>query len=254
MLKEIILNRQLFLVTLILAAPLITYCSLLNAESVAKPLTIKWLGQACLYIEAPDGTRIVTDPYSSGLPYAPPTIEAELVTISHGHSDHNAPDRVKGAPVVINAIPTAPKTTGMVTVSGFPSFHDDAQGAKRGPNIIFMFTIGKYKIVHLGDLGDIPAPEVIQALKGADLVFAPVGEVYTMPVEQIVALTETIQAKTVVPIHYSINKDKPLYGLLTIDKYLNALKPGTKVRNADQLTAESGFQNEVVVLATWKPE
>lgn len=254
MLKLPFPNPLLFWLMIFLAATIINFSPLSNAEDAAKPLTVKWLGQACLYIQAPDGTRIVTDPYGPGLPYAPPAVEADLVTISHSHSDHNAPDRVKGTPMVINTITATPKTVGMVTVTGFPSFHDDVQGAKRGPNIIFQFTIGNYRIVHLGDLGAIPAPEVIQALKGADLVFAPVGEVFTMPVEEVVALTEMIQAKTVVPMHYSIAKDKPLFGLLTVDKYLNTLKPGTKVRNADHLVVENGFPNEVVVLATWKPE
>lgn len=250
---NVLSHNRSFLLTIVFVTPLLCL-SVLNAESAVKPLTVKWLGQACLYIQTPDGTSIITDPYNVGLPYAPPSVEADLVTISHGHSDHNAPDRVKGAPVIISAIPTAPKTVGMVTVSGFPSFHDDAQGAKRGSNIIFQFTIGKYKIVHLGDLGEIPTPEVIQALKGADLVFAPAGEVFTMPVEKVIELTALIQAKTVVPIHYSLTKEKPLFGLLTIDKYLSALKSGTKVRYADELTVGNGFQNEVVVLATWKPE
>ena len=254
MLKHLVPNHLLFWLMIFLAATIINFSPLSNADDAAKPLTIKWLGQACLYIQAPDGTRIVTDPYGPGLPYAPPAVEADLVTLSHSPSEHNAPDRVKGTPMVINTITATPKTVGMVTVTGFPSFHDDVQGAKRGPNIIFQFTIGNYRIVHLGDLGAIPALEVIQALKGADLVFAPVGEVFTMPVEQVVALTEMIQAKTVVPMHYSIAKDKPLFGLLTVDKYLNTLKSGTKVRHADQLVVENGFANEVVVLATWKPE
>lgn len=254
MLNELSSNRKFILLTLVLVTPLFTCFSVLNAESPAKPLTVKWLGQSCLYIQAPDGTRIVTDPYGDGLPYAPPTVEANLVTVSHGHGDHNAPFKVKGSPVVIKEIPTAPVTVGSVTVTGFPSFHDGIQGQARGSNIIFLFTIGKYKIVHLGDLGDIPAPEVIEAIKGADLVFAPVGEVYTMPVEKVIELTALIQAKTVVPIHYSLTKEKPLFGLNTIDKYLAALKPGAKVRNADQLTISGECQNEVVVLSTWKPE
>ncbi len=246
-------NQKFFLLTTLFTTLFIGN-SVLNAENTPNQLIIKWLGQSCLYIQAPDGTRIITDPYDASLPYAPPALEANLVTVSHGHSDHNAVNRVKGSPVIINAIPSAPKSVGMVTVSGFPSFHDEVQGAKRGPNIIFQFTIGKYKIVHLGDLGDIPAPEVIQALKGADLIFAPVGEVFTMPVEKVVELTALIQAKTVVPFHYSINKENPLFNLNTVDKYLDVLKPGTKVRYAEHLTIGSELQNEMVVLTAWKPE
>ena len=63
-------------------------------------LNIKYVGNSCFYITLSDGTRIVTDfgkNYASYLPYgknyasyfAPfPSLEADVITISHNHTDH----------------------------------------------------------------------------------------------------------------------------------------------------------------------
>lgn len=248
------LSRKLFfLISAFFLFALFFACFTTGAAENSNPFIVKWLGHSCLYIQAPDGTKIVTDPYDQNLPYPAPAIEANLVTVSHEHGDHNAADRVKGSPKIINTTTTFNSQTNMVSITGFPSFHDDAAGAKLGSNIIFLFKIGKYKIVHLGDLGEIPAPEVIKALKGADLLFAPVGEVYTMPVEKVNEITKLINAKTVVPIHYSLTKEKPIFNLNTIDKYLNTLKSDTKVRHADEIVIEGKLKKEVIVLSPWKP-
>lgn len=58
-------------------------------------MRITWIGHACFFIEAPEG-RIVIDPFAEEIPYAFPKLEADLVTVSHAHFDHNAADRVGG--------------------------------------------------------------------------------------------------------------------------------------------------------------
>ena len=60
--------------------------------------------------------------------------EVELATVSHGHWDHCAVDRLKGNPVKV-------QTTGEFEaegfkISGFPTYHDKSKGKERGLNII----------------------------------------------------------------------------------------------------------------------
>jgi L-ascorbate metabolism protein UlaG (beta-lactamase superfamily) len=233
---------------------LLISCGNVLAETPAKPeLTIRWLGQSCFYIITPDGAKIITDPYNERMPYPAPALEAQLVTVSHNHGDHNAVGRVKGTPLILNTVGS--KALGNITVTGYPSFHDNAQGTQRGPNVIFKFQIGSFSLVHLGDLGEIPDPEVVKAISGADVLLAPVGEVYTMPVERLMKLIQECRPRLIVPMHYSVNKEAPVAGLLTVDKFLAALPAGTKVIRADKLSLtkpEPGFQ--VVVLNLWKPE
>ena len=68
-------------------------------------MKIKWLGHSSFLLEESTGTSIVTDPYDGeyvGIPY--PKVRADIVTISHGHKDHNAACAVEGNPRVIDSV------------------------------------------------------------------------------------------------------------------------------------------------------
>jgi L-ascorbate metabolism protein UlaG (beta-lactamase superfamily) len=52
-------------------------------------MKVSWIGHACLLIEAEEG-RILTDPFGKDVPYNFPDLAADIVTVSHNHSDHNA--------------------------------------------------------------------------------------------------------------------------------------------------------------------
>jgi len=55
-------------------------------------MRITYLGHSCFYIDW-NGQRIVTDPYNKGMfgegGYAAQNVEADIVTVSHHHDDHN---------------------------------------------------------------------------------------------------------------------------------------------------------------------
>ena len=65
------------------------------------PLSITWLGHSTFIITTPGGKRIVTDPWLEGNPMCPPgqakIDQADLILLSHGHSDHSARCRQRGA-------------------------------------------------------------------------------------------------------------------------------------------------------------
>jgi L-ascorbate metabolism protein UlaG (beta-lactamase superfamily) len=65
-------------------------------------MKVKFLGHASFLITSEKGVRIITDPYKpgcygGGIKYAPITEEADIVTISHEHDDHNE-TKIKGNP------------------------------------------------------------------------------------------------------------------------------------------------------------
>jgi L-ascorbate metabolism protein UlaG (beta-lactamase superfamily) len=97
-------------------------------------MRIYWLGHASFLIES-GGKKLITDPFDESLGYPVAEEEVELATVSHGHWDHCAVDRLKGNPVKV-------QTTGEFEaegfkISGFPTYHDKSKGKERGPNIIF---------------------------------------------------------------------------------------------------------------------
>ena len=69
-------------------------------------MKIKWLGHASFLVESKEGTKILTDPFEAGsydgaVGYSPIHDEADIVTVSHDHADHNAVDTVGGSPEVV---------------------------------------------------------------------------------------------------------------------------------------------------------
>ena len=90
-----------------------------------------------------EGMRVITDPYTPGmfgLDYAPIKENADVVTVSHDHGDHNNVSSIGGSPDVVTETGTS-KVSGL-EFRGIPCYHDDSSGKDRGRNIIFCFTLG----------------------------------------------------------------------------------------------------------------
>lgn len=173
-------------------------------------MRITWIGHACFLIEALEG-RIVTDPFAEEIPYAFPQLEANLVTVSHDHFDHNAAGRVRGGPSVARAVGTF-EISG-ISFEGIPGFHDDMGGAARGENILYAFTLDGMRVAHLGDLGTLLSDEQQAALSGVEILFIPVGGNYTIDAKQAASIIRDLPSvRLVIPMHYktSVVADWPI--------------------------------------------
>lgn len=169
-------------------------------------MKIKWLGHAAFLIASDANIRIITDPYQSGggIKYSPITEEADYVTISHEHSDHNYTDSIRGNPVIIRGVGTHQKEH--FTFKGFASFHDDRNGGLRGENTIFCFDIDDIKICHLGDLGHLLSENKIKEIGEVDVLLIPVGGTYTIDANQATEFCKKINPKIIIPMHFKTPK------------------------------------------------
>jgi L-ascorbate metabolism protein UlaG (beta-lactamase superfamily) len=172
-------------------------------------MKVRWLGHAAFYLESPQGVRVVTDPFGSDVPYPPLDIECDIVTISHEHHDHNDTSGVKGQPKILRGLEENTGKFREITMElgdssfrSLPSFHDSQRGMNRGSNAIFLMNLGGLKIAHMGDLGHVPDVEVIEALKGCDLLLIPVGGHFTIDGKTAAEVTKAISPKIVSPMHY----------------------------------------------------
>ena len=165
-------------------------------------MKIKWLGHASFLIIASDGTRVITDPYEPGetLTYAPISEPADLVTVSHGHGDHNNVDAVKGNPVVADG--AGDKTLAGIKIKGVRTYHDTAKGAKRGENFVFCITLDDIRLAHLGDLGHVLSEEQIREIGPVDVLLTPVGGFYTIDNREASQVAEALAARIVIPMHF----------------------------------------------------
>lgn len=170
---------------------------LLNVQ----PMIITWFGQSCFNIQDKNLT-LLTDPFGLATGLKPTKAKADVVTVSHAHNDHNYLNGVMGNPFVINE-PGEYEVKGAY-ILGIPCFHDQKEGRERGTNIIYRYSIEGMTLVHLGDLGHLLSEEIIHRLGNVDILFVPVGGVYTLAVDKIPELISQIEPRLVIPMHYKL--------------------------------------------------
>lgn len=144
---------------------------------------------------------IVTDPFDPEfLKIKFPKIEADIVTISHEHPDHNFAEGVDAQPLIIQG-PGEYESKG-VNIVGVSSYHDDKNGAERGINTIYRFEIDGISLVHLGDLGHKLSDSQLEQLDGVDILMIPVGGFYTITPSIAVEVVNQIEPLVIIPMHY----------------------------------------------------
>ena len=238
--------------------------------TVAQPeklanLKVQWFGHSCFLITSTDGKRVLTDPYGAGIGYAVPSVEADVVTVSHSHSDHNNVSMATGNPEVI--MTEGESIAAGISFLGVSSWHDDANGGKRGKNIIFVWEMDGMRLAHLGDLGQ---PELTneqlaemgnQALEkleqrvpgasapGVDILFIPVGSVYTIDAAQATKIVEQLSPKVVFPMHYKT--DVLTFALSGVDDFLAGKDNAEKI-NGNSIVIEKLPEKMKVIVLNYK--
>ena len=199
-------------------------------------MIIRCIGHAEFLLELENGMRIVTDPYDASCGYPVERTAADAVLVSHGHHDHNAVENVTGVIHTVNA-PGRHDLGDGVVVTAVETDHDDAGGAKRGKNLIFVIEAEGLRVMHLGDLGHIPTEEQLNALGGADVVMIPVGGFYTIDAPTAIEVAQLLKARVVLPMHYRTraNADWPIDGVERFNQLW-----GTEVEFLDLLRVAKG--------------
>lgn len=165
-------------------------------------MDIKYLGHSSFYLKGKTGA-VITDPYDSsmvGLKF-PKDLEASIVTVSHGHEDHNQANLVAGAPLVIN-IPGEYEKNG-IRITGFGVYHDADMGAKRGKNNLYKIDIDEISILHCGDLGHTFSEDLVDEIGAVDILLIPVGGLYTIDADQAAKVIHELEPSIVIPMHYN---------------------------------------------------
>ena len=166
-------------------------------------MLIKRFAHSCFLLQSEGGTRILTDPCDPATGYNVGPVEADCVTESHQHHDHNYAAAAKGRDVKVISAP-GEYTVGDVKITGIPCWHDEMQGAKRGGNIIFVFEMDGLRLAHMGDIGHLPDEATLKAMGHIDILLIPVGGIYTVDYKQALEIAYAIAPKVVIPMHLSL--------------------------------------------------
>ncbi len=177
-------------------------------------MQLKYLGHSSFLIRSKDA-KVVTDPFDPkavGLKF--PKQEADIVTMSHQHADHNHVAGVSEEALVIDW-PGEYEKMG-VKVTGYPTYHDGEKGSQRGENTMYKIEVEGITILHCGDLGHALTDEVVEEIGDVDILLVPVGGHYTIGPDEAVSVIHKIEPALVIPMHYGHDSlDQKVFGPLT---------------------------------------
>jgi L-ascorbate metabolism protein UlaG (beta-lactamase superfamily) len=207
-------------------------------------LDVTWLGHGCFRLRG-RGAAVVTDPFPPAIGLKLPRLDADLVTVSHEHENHNYTQIVREAYEIRG--PGEYEVAG-VSVIGVPSYHDAEKGAKHGRNTIYLIEIDDVRICHLGDLGNALDDAEAEAISAPDVLLVPVGGRTVINAAQAAQVVRQLEPRFVVPMHYQIPGLKLELDML--DRFLKemavtAAEPQPKL----SVQASSGeYETRVIVL------
>jgi L-ascorbate metabolism protein UlaG (beta-lactamase superfamily) len=197
---------------------------------------IVWYGHSCFRLRGRN-VAIVTDPY-------PPTLgprlklDADIITVSHGHDNHNHVGGVGKQPFVVQG-PGEYEVSG-VTILGVPTFHDAQNGSERGRNTVYMIDVDDVKVCHLGDVGHALDAGQLERLGNIDVLLVPVGGGATLDASKGAEVVRQVEPRYVVPMHYALPAVK--LELQPVERFLQEMG-----------VAESEAQPKLTVHATSSP-
>ena len=186
-------------------------------------MIITWIGHSCFKIQdkiGSEGVTLVTDPFDKSIGLKTPNFEANIVTVSHDHYDHNNSKALRGDPYIINC--AGEYDIGGVSVVGVESYHNEK---KDEINIMYRFEIDNVSVTHLGDLGHVLDNKQLEVLVGTDILLIPVGGKYTIDAKKAVEVVSQIEPRIVIPMHYKVKGLK--VDIDGVDKFVKemGLKP-----------------------------
>jgi len=192
-------------------------------------LTLTFHGHACFLVEA-DGRRILLDPFLTGNPLADITADRlpkiDAILVSHGHGDHLG-----------DAIPIAKRDGATIVapselarfcrdqgasahgmhiggahqfpwgrVKLVPAFHGggvegDSSGRYTTTACGVVLTVGGVTVYHTGDTALTLEMQLLEG--GVDVMLLPIGDNYTMGIEDAVRAVDFVKPQIAVPMHFN---------------------------------------------------
>lgn len=195
-------------------------------------MKLTFLGHASVLLETAGG-RILIDPFLTGNPVAvhkAADIECEFIALTHAHEDHfgdtleiakrNSATVIATAELAAYCEANGCKAHGMNHGGGFQfpfgrleltvAWHSSSLAMDGGQNFrylgnpagIYLQIEGK-RIYHAGDTALFSDMKLIGDKGPLDLALLPIGDNFTMGVDDAVTALDWLQPKKAIPIHYN---------------------------------------------------
>lgn len=182
------------------------------AENTAEPATIYYQGHASLRITTGTGEVIYIDPYTGG-GYEP---AADLILVTHNHSDHNQINKIKNLNESIRVITQKEALAdgehqefdlGYVKVLAVEAGNNRNHSIKNCVGYVLTFADGKSVYVS----GDTSTTEQMAQLKDMqiDYAFFCCDGTYNMDMAEAAQCAKLVAAKHTIPYHYGSGSKMP---------------------------------------------
>lgn len=199
-------------------------------------MKVRWHGHACF--EVIGQAKVLDDPHDGkSIGIKAPKASHDVALLSHDHFDHNAVGVLGGKPIVVKT--PGERTEKGIKITGVETCHDDLGGAKRGKNIAYAYEIEGVRFAHLGDLGHVLTDEQAVKLGRVDVLFVPVGGVFTVDAAKALQVVEKLKPRVIVPMHYRYGG--LTLGIASVTDFTKKLPKTMKVR---EVGSEIEFASE----------
>ncbi len=197
------------------ALPVLARLAALASDQVR----ITFIGHATFLIESPRLVRIATD-YND---YVKAPVMPDIVTMNHAHSTHytDHPDaaikyvlrgwRDDGRPAAHDLSYEDVRVRSVAT-----NIRDWNGGTERHGNSIFVFEIAGLCVAHLGHLHHTLTQQQLDEIGRLDVVMVPVDGSFTLDLDGIVDVLQSLKAPLMIPMHY--------FSAYTLNRFLTRVR------------------------------
>ena len=166
-------------------------------------MDITWLGHACFRLRGATAT-ILTDPFPVSMGGSVSDVESEpgIVTVSNSQPNHSNLTALESGYRLMDG-PGEYGVSG-VYVRGFMTPAAPKPNELPPPrNTAYLFEFEDLRVCHLGDLSALLPGTMVDELSPMDVLFLPVGGGSRLELEQSTSLIRQVEARIVIPMHFS---------------------------------------------------
>ena len=191
-------------------------------------MKLRYFSHSAFQLITKSGTRILIDPFLNGNPTSPvkaKDVEADYIIVTHGHGDHlgdsfEIAKRCKSTFICVNELANYCISKGYqahnMHIGGSHNFDFGKvkftiahHGSKTPDNEYVgepsgvIISADDKNVYHTGDTGLFYDMKLIGEMTPVDYMLLPIGDNYTMGINDAVKAVELVSPKVAIPMHYN---------------------------------------------------